>query len=300
MSPCIDELAARYPGSKFVRIISTDCIPKVWAAPQGLGCMVRIPTGWVGAWVGLIPRHPSPLPSPSSAQCMLLPCACNSPSSSSPQNLAVASVPPPPPPPQFPDTNLPTLLVYHAGSCVKHLVGMGAFGGQRTVSPEREWPVWRGLERLQLGAGAGFCAVLPLRPCPRHYFCRYLHRAWSHSPFPLRHDLLSLSLRRGPAGDSLRETTRADRGSASPGQFVGARGPAPSLVPRRAATLSPHTLRAEVAIVLNGLGPVCRSSEEDGGGAEGGGAGEDMRLVKQLVQRVVAERAEGDEDSDFD
>lgn len=88
------------------------------------------------------------------------------------------------PPPQFPDTNLPTLLVYHAGSCVKHLVGMGAFGGQRTVSPEREWPVWRGLERLQLGAGAGFCAVPPLRPCPRHYFCRYLHGLGATAPSP--------------------------------------------------------------------------------------------------------------------
>eukprot|EP00983_Pelagomonas_calceolata_P025654 804815-Pelagomonas_calceolata.AAC.5 len=29
MSPCIDELAARYPSTKFVRIVSTDCIPKV-------------------------------------------------------------------------------------------------------------------------------------------------------------------------------------------------------------------------------------------------------------------------------
>ena len=29
MSSCLDELAALYPGTKFVRIVSTDCIPDV-------------------------------------------------------------------------------------------------------------------------------------------------------------------------------------------------------------------------------------------------------------------------------
>eukprot|EP00983_Pelagomonas_calceolata_P025651 804815-Pelagomonas_calceolata.AAC.2 len=37
--------------------------------------------------------------------------------------------------PQYPDTNLPTLLVYYGGACKKHLVGPGAFGGPR-ISPE--------------------------------------------------------------------------------------------------------------------------------------------------------------------
>ncbi len=31
MSQCVDELAAQYPRTKFVRIVSTDCIPKVRA-----------------------------------------------------------------------------------------------------------------------------------------------------------------------------------------------------------------------------------------------------------------------------
>ncbi|KAJ9528888.1 hypothetical protein QJQ45_000450 [Haematococcus lacustris] len=64
MSSCIDELAARYPNTKFVRIISTECIPK------------------------------------------------------------------------YPDAHLPTLLVYHAGECVKHLVGLAMHGGNR-ATPER-------------------------------------------------------------------------------------------------------------------------------------------------------------------
>ncbi|KAL6746549.1 thioredoxin-like protein [Haematococcus lacustris] len=64
MSSCIDELAARYPNTKFVRIISTECIPK------------------------------------------------------------------------YPDAHLPTLLVYHAGECVKHLVGLAMHGGNR-ATPEQ-------------------------------------------------------------------------------------------------------------------------------------------------------------------
>lgn len=31
MGKCIDELAERYPATKFVRIVSTDCIPNVSA-----------------------------------------------------------------------------------------------------------------------------------------------------------------------------------------------------------------------------------------------------------------------------
>jgi len=38
---------------------------------------------------------------------------------------------------QFPDANLPALLVYHGGACKKHLVGTSAFGGPR-ITPERE------------------------------------------------------------------------------------------------------------------------------------------------------------------
>jgi hypothetical protein len=60
---------------------------------------------------------------------------------------------------------------------------------------------------------------------------------------------------------------------------------------------------AEVALVLNMLGPVCSSGADDdegGGDGEAGLRGEDARLVKRLVQRVVAQREEGDESSDFD
>ncbi len=57
--------------------------------------------------------------------------------------------------------------------------------------------------------------------------------------------------------------------------------------------------------MLNGLGPVCTSSEEADEDAE------QVRLVKQLVQRVVlgrdeeggqgaGARGDGDESSDFD
>ncbi|KAF5840048.1 thioredoxin-like protein [Dunaliella salina] len=114
MSPCIDELAARYPSTKFVRIVSTDCIPK------------------------------------------------------------------------YPDTNLPTLLVYYGGACKKHLVGPGAFGGPR-ITPE------------------------------------------------------------------------------------------------------------QVALVLNAIGPICKGNEEESGDLK---KGEDFRLVRQLVRRVVAQKEEEDESSD--
>lgn len=58
-------------------------------------------------------------------------------------------------------------------------------------------------------------------------------------------------------------------------------------------------LAAEVALVLNAIGPVCKAgSEED---AEGSDLrqGEDFRLVRQLVKRVVAQKEEEeDENSD--
>jgi thioredoxin-like negative regulator of GroEL len=38
--------------------------------------------------------------------------------------------------PNYPDQNLPTLLLYHDGGCVKHLVGLGLFGG-RHATPEQ-------------------------------------------------------------------------------------------------------------------------------------------------------------------
>lgn len=59
-----------------------------------------------------------------------------------------------------------------------------------------------------------------------------------------------------------------------------------------------------MALVLNGVGPICVTHDECDGdnnpGAAGGRGGEDARLVKALVARVVAEREEGDESSDFD
>ena len=64
LGECLDELARKYPGTKFVRIISTNCIPN------------------------------------------------------------------------YPDQNLPTLLLYHNRACVKHLVGLAQFGGKR-ATPEQ-------------------------------------------------------------------------------------------------------------------------------------------------------------------
>ena len=64
LGACFEELAAKYPGSKFVRIISTDCIPS------------------------------------------------------------------------YPDANLPTVLIYHAGACKHNLVGLAHWGGRRTT-PEQ-------------------------------------------------------------------------------------------------------------------------------------------------------------------
>lgn len=64
LSACFEELAVKHPNSKFVKIISTDCIPN------------------------------------------------------------------------YPDQNLPTVLIYHNGSCQQHLVGLANWGGKRTT-PEQ-------------------------------------------------------------------------------------------------------------------------------------------------------------------
>ena len=40
--------------------------------------------------------------------------------------------------PNYPDRNLPTVLLYHEGSCLRNLVGLGMLGGPRTTS-EREF-----------------------------------------------------------------------------------------------------------------------------------------------------------------
>ncbi len=39
--------------------------------------------------------------------------------------------------PNYPDLRLPTLLLYHAGSCLQHVSGIMSLGGPRTT-PERE------------------------------------------------------------------------------------------------------------------------------------------------------------------
>lgn len=64
LAMCLAELAQRYPNTKFVKIISTDCIPN------------------------------------------------------------------------YPDENLPTVLLYKDTKCVQHMVGLRQFGGQST-SPEQ-------------------------------------------------------------------------------------------------------------------------------------------------------------------
>lgn len=64
LGDCLTELAQKYPSTRFVKIISTSCIPN------------------------------------------------------------------------YPDQNLPTLLLYHNRACVKHMIGLAQFGGQR-ATPEQ-------------------------------------------------------------------------------------------------------------------------------------------------------------------
>lgn len=64
LGDCLVELARKYPNTRFVKIVSTSCIPN------------------------------------------------------------------------YPDQNLPTILLYHNRSCVKHLVGLAQFGGKR-ATPEQ-------------------------------------------------------------------------------------------------------------------------------------------------------------------
>lgn len=64
LGECLSELAHKYPNTRFVKIISTSCIPN------------------------------------------------------------------------YPDQNLPTILLYHNRACVKHLVGLAQFGGKR-ATPEQ-------------------------------------------------------------------------------------------------------------------------------------------------------------------
>jgi hypothetical protein len=63
LGECLSELAAQYPSTRFLRIVSTACIPN------------------------------------------------------------------------YPDANLPTLLLYHKRACVKHLIGLAQFGGPK-ATPE--------------------------------------------------------------------------------------------------------------------------------------------------------------------
>lgn len=50
---------------------------------------------------------------------------------------------------------------------------------------------------------------------------------------------------------------------------------------------------ADAALVLNELGPICRSTEEDVNDAMD-------RDAQRLVKRVILQREQEDEDSDFD
>jgi hypothetical protein len=65
MAECLEDLASKYPGTKFVKIISTDCIPN------------------------------------------------------------------------YPDSNLPTLLVYLNGAVKKNITGLASFGGKHATSESK-------------------------------------------------------------------------------------------------------------------------------------------------------------------
>ena len=57
--------------------------------------------------------------------------------------------------PGYPDTNLPTVLVYHDGQCARTLVGLAPFGGSR-LTPESAPPAphQRRLWSPRSGSGA--------------------------------------------------------------------------------------------------------------------------------------------------
>lgn len=80
LGSCLDVLAQRYPGTKFVRIVSTDCIAN------------------------------------------------------------------------FPDSRLPTLLLYHEGACKATLAGLAQFGG-RQATPEQVGWAWQARWACRGGAG---------------------------------------------------------------------------------------------------------------------------------------------------
>ena len=79
LGECLTELAKKYPQSKFVKIISTECIPN------------------------------------------------------------------------YPDKNVPTVLVYKNTQCLQHLIGLAPFGGPRTT-PERK------LIHAHCGQAQAYCA----------------------------------------------------------------------------------------------------------------------------------------------
>lgn len=67
MADCLEDLASKYPGTKFVKIVSTDCIPN------------------------------------------------------------------------YPDSNLPTLLVYFNGAVKKNITGLASFGGKHATSESKPY-----------------------------------------------------------------------------------------------------------------------------------------------------------------
>jgi hypothetical protein len=56
--------------------------------------------------------------------------------------------------PNYPDANLPTLLVYHGGACKKQAVGLAPFGGPR-ATPEQVALALSGWGAIDDGEGGG-------------------------------------------------------------------------------------------------------------------------------------------------
>lgn len=160
LNQCLAEVAKQYPATKFVKIVSTGgcgMCRHYCTVTSGLA-------GEAGAAAAALQR----LPPPCRRLCCLLRWRCppptpttNTPTRSSPIPHAECI-------PNYPDENLPTVLLYKDTKCVHSIVGLRHFGGRETspelVSGQRRWVgeswVGGGGERRQLGRPASHSVQL--------------------------------------------------------------------------------------------------------------------------------------------